>query len=421
MQTRNRRRGFSLIELMIALLVCAFGVAAAAKISSSAVRSSRRGTEAVDLGQRARLISRQLRVDLRLAGEGSTGAIGVAASPPWTALSANYHNVTNGEDAIPAISGANNITSVGLPNGATTPPWPTDAIMLVVPDAATHSITAQPTASGIGAQIQLIGPDFPPCATPGACPAQCPSGFVYIADHAAATGAGKSQIANISSITQGGGPVGAQITLADNLMFDVSPSAEVMCARVTTYLIAIPAAGSGSTIPWLMRSDLSAAGGTSAIGGGGSGQVFVNTNAIEFDSPGVWDLQVAYAFSSENTTVPSGRNTVPSDRWAFANPNSYSAGATSPFVGGNCNWCGWFEVREVRYSMLVGSVRALLEKDQIVGEAAAEDGPLVGPNAGQITMPIEVGRYRLTAGETLQTLRMFDKALPSGQGIATPY
>jgi prepilin-type N-terminal cleavage/methylation domain-containing protein len=381
----RRKLGFSMVELMIALAICAFGIAAAAKISSSAVRSSRRGSETVDLGQRARLVSRQLRVDLRLAGVGSTGAIGVDnGQAPWSTIDTGYGSTPH---AIPAVTGANNIgASTTLPGGVKTPPWLTDAIQIVVPDPTTRQTTSEAVAAG-ASLIPLLA-TVPAIAFP-----TCPNRLVYISDHAAANAAGRTQIS-----AQGGACTGC-VNIVGTTQFNMAPGADVMCARISTYFVGQPA---GSQIYWLMRSDLDPAQGQTAVNGA-QGTVYVNTTpnmTTLLHSPGVYDLQVAYAFSSEF----AGRAAAPAGRWAFA---------STPGVDPTATMTNWFEAREVRFNMLVTNVRELTESGQPIPELASEDGAV-------IQIPIERSRFRLTAGESLVSLRLFDKAMTAGI-VATPY
>jgi hypothetical protein len=385
-----------MVELMIALAIVAFAIVAAAKISSSAVRSSRRGTETVDIGQHARLISRQLRVDLRLAGEGSTGAIGVDSTTFWNNFSGTFSS--GGYNMMPAVTGANNITAgTSIASGAVvTPNWVTDAIQLVVPDPATRVQIVDPYRAGMGAPSLNLAPlqTFP---------TTCPGGLVYIVDHGAANGAGKTQLA-----IHGGACTGC-VKINDTTIFNIAPGAEVMCARISTYFVGVPAAGN-TTVPWLLRSDIDPATTPVAVSGA-AGTVNVSGSGgpgAWMDAPGVYDLQIAYAFSSELSGMARGVTpTSPAGRWAYAPGGTADPNSTSS---------GWFEVREIRFDMLVASVRAITDINGVtttLPEMAAEDG-------AQIPMPPEQGRFRLSAGESLMTLRLFDKALPQGVP-ATPY
>jgi hypothetical protein len=67
----------------------------------------------------------------------------------------------------------------------------------------------------------------------------------------------------------------------------------------------------------------------------------------------------------------------------------------------------------VRLSLLLTNLRQLTDAAGTVGELAAEDGSPVAP-------PIERGRFRITAAETLNSLRFFDKVVPAGVA-AEPY
>lgn len=383
---------------MIALLICGIGILAAVKVSQSAVRSSARSSQTTDIGARARIISRQLRTDLRLAGEGSTGAIGAwTGNEPWATIIPNYVSLApSSRMAIPAVSGANNIASSLSIAGFKTMPYPTDAIMIVVPDPSTRTqfdyATPQNSTTFAVANDPTHG-------------LGCPNGMVYISDHASSNGAGRTQIANVQPQPGGIVTVGAVTTvnLRDQLVFDVTAGAEIMCARVSTYFVGLPVSlQPNGTVPWLMRSDLQALTKPTLLPGA-SGAAYLGNATIavgDLDAPGVYDLQVAYSLSS----VFLNRTTPVNMRWAF-NGQSGSPDPTTIAA----SKAGWFEVRQVRFNMLFGSVRAVANSGTLtsVPEPPAEDG-------APIPMPIDRGRYRVTAGELLTSIRFFDKAVPSG-------
>jgi hypothetical protein len=372
-------------------LICAIAIVAAAKVSSSAIRSSKRGSESNDLGQRARLVSKQLRADLRLAGVGSTGAIGVdIGAQPWTTM--GFPSAQNFQ-SISAIRGANNIpANTAIAGVGPTPNWVTDAVMLVVPDPSTNTQTTIPAlkASQVLTLLNVL-PSFATCQ------------MVLIVDHGSSNGGGRTQIANIGPPPVPGSPSTVTIN-PDSLQFDVAPGADVMCARVSTYFIAIPPL---QNLPWLYRADLAKAAVPGAVNGANPGNVVYVSNATP-EAPGVWDLQLAYSFSSE--TPGTTRTTTPPNRWAFNVPLSpINPDAPTPR--------GWFEVRQARLSMLIGSLRPLLESPsnagQTINDLSAEDG-------APVPLPIERGRFRITAGEVFASLRLFDKVVPSGI-TAEPY
>jgi hypothetical protein len=129
--------------------------------------------------------------------------------------------------------------------------------------------------------------------------------------------------------------------------------------------------------------------------------VGAGAGANDLDAPSVWDMQIAYSFSSEVTGV-NRTGTAPLARWAYA-------------VGSSVNPVGkdWFEARQMRFSMLVAGMRQMTETAGIVSDPASENGAV-------IPLPIERGRFRLTAGEVFASLRMFDKVVPKGIS-AEPY
>lgn len=76
MNARRRARGFTLVEMIVAVLIGSVGVVLAAKVAQVILRQSSKGQQSTDFHTRARLVTRQFRADLRAAGVGSTGAVG---------------------------------------------------------------------------------------------------------------------------------------------------------------------------------------------------------------------------------------------------------------------------------------------------------------------------------------------------------
>jgi prepilin-type N-terminal cleavage/methylation domain-containing protein len=397
---RSATLGFSIIELMIALAISALGIAAASQMAGSAVRSARRGTETADLATRARLLGRQIRLDLRLAGVGSTGAIGVDSTvAPWNTNGGQglvwFPSDGTGYAAIPAIRGTNNIASgqtVTTVEGSATPLAGSDALTIVVPDP---SRSAHTTALSPRDSLQLFLDTVPACQ---------PNEFIYIADHSAANAAGRTQITNWA--------VAGPVVQTDRLQFDIPPSSEVMCARISTYWVgSLPTtAGGVPGVNWLFRTELGSqapgggAGAVNVINGAGGLPALIGGNSIGLDAPAIEDFQVAYRFSS----FAVGAAATPDQRWAFAANSGYAAPPGT----------NWFEVRQVRFNLMVSAVRgvedAVAGVDAVIQEQRAEDGQ------GTLALMRARGRFQFASGETLMSIRFYDKNLPSTVA-AEPY
>jgi hypothetical protein len=162
----------------------------------------------------------------------------------------------------------------------------------VVPDPSTRQEAV--SASGRGAT-----------SIAGTAAMSCPTRMVYISDHSASNGAGRSQLTQILDRTT---PV--MLAAGESLLFDLAPGVQVMCARVSVYWLAAPA---GSPVPWLHRTDVQPAVAPAALVGA-SGRVYVSAVPAGADlvAPGVHDMQLAYAFSSELPGL--GRAATPAQR-----------------------------------------------------------------------------------------------------------
>jgi prepilin-type N-terminal cleavage/methylation domain-containing protein len=377
-----RRRGFTLVELMIAVLIAAFTVLVAANVASVVVRQAAKGRQATDFNSRARVIGKQLRADVRLAGIGSTGA--VTANPGSAVLGAIITGNTPVGDfpAIPAVAGCNNVASAGILAGS-------DVIQLIVANPTMHGTTELTAAQG---QTALTMVDAAPLADPSCT-------MLYIVDHSTPGGNGRTQLA------MRGGVGGNVVTLNDPLNFTVQSGSDVMCGRVSTYWVGDPNGdGYGD---FLARSDLT--GPATPICAG----VFLPTGAGPQDmvAPGVVDLQIAYAFSAEvfrNNGDPLPANAE--DRWAF---KAGGGGVPAAYFGATA--FNWFEVRMVRFNILTKRMRAIDTSAVQVPVTRAEDGaPAMG------SLPAAVAPEWLTTTEVLTNLRYFDSGMPAGVQ-AEPY
>lgn len=363
--------GFTLVEMLVAVTIGAFGIAAAAAVARTAVQQSGRGRQVNMLHSTSRLVIRQLRADLDVAGLGSTGAVAADCSgATWGAICGPTPGA--GFSAIPAIRGANNVAgSVGGINVRAG----SDALQLIVPDPSTRATTTRPAATN--SSIVYVPP--------------MPCRMLYVSDHSAPNGAGRTQV-----IVMGARNV-RNPSSAERLQFPVFEGSDVMCARLTTYWV--------DEDGWLYRSD--AIPGTGPAGTLGVLSVPTTAPANRV-APGVEDLQIAYRFSSELT---GNRLAPPPDRWAYDDDPGGTAVeaaiAASPAAA-------WFEVRQVRISMLTRSLRAVGEPGAILAEAALEDRP------DDIDLRQGYARSVIRSSAVIRTLRYYDMSSPGGLN-AEPY
>lgn len=388
----GRRHGFTLIEMMVAVVVGALAVVVAAKVAQVVIRQSKQGQQSTDFNARARLFTRQIRMDLRAAGYGSTGAVAVDNTrPPWVGMTIQ---TTNNKPAIAVVAGANNIAGP-VPVGPTAIRADSDAMMLVVPNPGIFGLT-----DGWNQQSNLAINLAPPPMNPLPVVqplASCATGYVYIVDNTAPNGAGRVQLARFVSV------VNDVVTLADSLQFTLAPGSSVMCARLSTYWVDVQG--------WLHRTDFGPAPTPQPIGG----LVWIDTSRIAqgFDllAPGVIDLQIAYRFSSElylNEGLVIPPPTVLDAQWAFEdNPNNVDG-----YLGPRPQH--WFEVRRVRLNALLTSLREVDPRNFGQKERAfREDG-----QPSNVNRPLRA--EWTTTTEALTNLRYFDYGAPQGV-VAEPY
>ncbi|MBK6684482.1 MAG: prepilin-type N-terminal cleavage/methylation domain-containing protein [Deltaproteobacteria bacterium] len=367
-------RGFTLLEMMVALGVSAVVVLTTAEVARYAVSASEGGGQRTELSSRVQLATTQLRSDLMRAGSGSTGAVagnGVA----WGAGGITVVSAGNAFPAIPVVRGLDNVPA-GTTVGGIVAREGSDIVQLVVPGLDPNDLQLTTAISHVGT-LALEAP----VALPGgrACP------FLYVVDHGAPNGAGRTQLLNYVPGTSG------PISLLDPLAFTVSPGSEVTCARISTWWV--------SDNRELRRSDLlpGAAFGT-------NGEIFTSPNAAgisDIITPGVEDLQIAYVFSSMAPGATPGQRT-----FGAPAPEDYNVTAQVDSA--------WFEVRSVRYNILGRALRAA---------GAAGGAPTVPIVENRAAPLILNGRYSFTAGRgavELTTLRMFDDSAESTL-TAEPY
>ncbi len=393
---RSRRRGFTLLELMVGVVIGAISVAVAAKVAQVVIKQSARGRERTDFHARAQSFTRQLRADIRVAGMGSSGAI-AWASPPPIAFPAVTYQTPNGYEAMPAVTGANNVAATGI-NGLTSQAG-TDFLQLVVPDPSTAVRSTgfgrvgngqmQMEQFNAGQDPVLGGPTIvaPPCATDPARPAP----LIYIVDNTAPSGAGRAMLAYVASWDAAG------LTIFDAFAFTVAPGARVMCARISTYWV--------DDQGWFHRSDFDRRGqGAQQIAGT---MVMVDAastigNAI---SPGVDDFQIALAMSAD-VQRRRGLALDPATRFVFA------PGGLTPPVPPTRN--EWADVRQVRFNVLSRTLRKVVSTSQGVRLQAREDGA-VPPARSR-----GHGTEWVTSTEVLMSLKFFDEGAPANT-VADPF
>lgn len=370
---RVRSRGFTLVEAMVAIAVGAIAVVMSANIAALVIRNNTQSEQRSDVHTRTRIVFEQLRADIRSAGMGSTGAIGVDVSD---ALFASMAIVTDGgRAAIPAIAVANNVSDGSFRLS-------TDAIQLVVPNAAIIVRTVDRAQDGTR-QLPVDGQLDATCE------------LAYIHDHTSPTGAGRVQVAWIQAASP------TQVTLENNLVFTVAPGSQVMCARISTYWL--------DEDGWLRRTDLRAGASAARVA---VSEVWLSA-ADQNDrlAPGVEAFQVAVALSAEGfrqLDPPVPQPTHPAGRWAFTgrdpNANAVLLGADRQV---------WFEIRQVRVNVYARRMRAAVPERQPFNAEPREDGL-------EFTIMFGSGGEWVTASEAAVNLRVFDSAT-SAEMRAEPY
>ena len=385
----RRAAGFTLLEMMVAVLIGGLSVLVAAKVASVVIRQSAKNQQSTDFNGRTRLLGRQLRNDLRLAGYGSTGAIAVdTGRAPW---SLGMTIPINGKDAIAAVAGANNL-GAGIVLGGTTLLPNSDAMMVAVPNPGLAGVTQAMAPEGAVTWV-LDPPPSNPVLGALQPLSNCGTGFIYVVDHTAPNGAGRAQLMQLVSV------VGDDVTTADQLQFNLAAGSSVVCARLSTYWVDIQG--------WLHRTDFGAAAAPARLG---AGLVFVDTNQVDNDliMPGVLDLQIAYRFSAElhrNTfgVLPPAAQLW--RQWAYEG----RVGNVDGIVTGSPGALeAWFETRMVRLNALLRVARqADPRRFGQTQKAGREDG---NPTNVNRTFRAEW----VTTTESLTNLRFFDHGTPAG-------
>lgn len=371
-----RPRGFSLVEMMIALVIGSVGVSVAAYVAQVAVRQSGRGAQFNQLAASTQIIARQLRTDLESAGFGSTGAVGAQVGSFASTLTPR-----GGWAAIPAVQGVNALDPATSVVGGVRPLAGTDALQVVVPNARRSARTTAVVADGSGrAALFAALDDAAPLAS---CQA---GGLVYVSDHSGSTGAGRTQL----------------LRSTDVLQFDVRVGSDVSCARMSTYWV--------DEAYNLRRADDAPAAGFGQLGG----LRVALPDPDQIIAMGVVDFQVAYRTSTE---LPAGVVGAADQLWAYA-----GAGATLASGALDGSVAAWFEVRQVRFNLVFRTLRAVDDQGATDVSLATEDRTAADLNA---LLPA-AGRSRayrfarVTSSQSLTNLRFFDQAVPSGIA-AEPY
>ncbi len=376
------RRGFTLIEMLVALGVGSLALIAAAQIATMGVQSSGRGEQATEMASRTRLVAQQLRSDLSHAGYGSNGLIGVTG-PWWASAGAGTVFATPfGSQAIAAIRGANNLVN-GSQVGGVPVLRESDVVQLVVPDPdpTPGRIRRVEVPIAAGAFTLTLPPPDP--LAPNPMPTGCP--FLYVVDHASPNGAGRTQI-----LRHNGAPSTTTITLLDPLAFPLPQGSEVLCARVSTYWV--------DRTFRLHRSDLSPTAPMVAVGATGLVTTVAATDVI---APGVVDLQLAFVF---NAMAP-GASAAVHTMGALPPAGPYAPGAG----------VGWAEVRSVRYTLVGRALRQVTNPGRNIDIPQFEDRP-----ANTVQMPSTYDTHVVAGGVELTTLRYFDE-IADANVAAEPY
>lgn len=372
---REKTRGFTLIEVMVAALVGGISILVAAKVAQVVIRQSAQGRERTDFHTRAQTFTRQLRADIRVAGLGSTGAIAFSNTVGALGGAASY-NTANGYTAIPAVTAVSNVGAIGI--GPATTQAGTDILQLVVPDPSSTTLAVGFGRAGtnvIDMQDFFAGTQRPPCIT------ERPNALLYILDTTSPTGAGSAQLAFVQ------GWAVNQLIISGTFQFTVSPGARVMCARISTYWV--------DDQGWLHRSDVDDAGdGVTRI----AGSLVMVGNAPAFAdamSPGVDDFQVALGMSAD---VFRRRGAAPNPATRFV----FSPGGIAPPAGPGLD--EWADVRDVRFNILTRTLRKINEVGGVRQPTAREDGPAPA-QARSMAHAMEW----VTSTEVLVSLRYYDE------------
>ncbi|MBI4818527.1 MAG: prepilin-type N-terminal cleavage/methylation domain-containing protein [Deltaproteobacteria bacterium] len=409
LRTHHRAaRGFTLIELMIALAIGSFGLAAAANVVHWATRKSGQGEQKTDVTSRARIISQQLRQDAQLAGYGSSGAIanrcGVGA---WAGGQMASLCVTSvqGHNAVPAVRGFDNVP-VGTTFGGNTVKVGTDILELVVPNPATAVPTIADMAGGVGGQTLSL--DNGALAHPNylsllAC--LNATGMIYIVDNGGANGVGRAYLgrATPTLLTSAGTVVmNGTDTLATNLgSFNIPRGSTVMCGRVSVYWVDLNDV--------FHRTDLRTAGfGASVYRDDGNSVGVVWTAPASFGADviasGVEDFQVAYGVSAfVNTVTPGAASATGNFNFGGVNLNPTAGNALA-------NDRNWFEIRTIRFSILMRGLRAVEEVKSAAASymSAGMVQPLMENQPTAHRVPIQFQPTLVNGASDLPNLRYYD-------------
>lgn len=380
---RRTTAGFTLLEMIIAVVIGGISVLMAAQIAQTVMRQNAKGKQRTDFTSRSRLLGKQLRSDLKLAGIGATGAVAVdPGSGPFGAMS---FQTASGFWAIPVIAGATNVpASAGTLNFQAG----SDAIQLVVPNPSQLIHTQDRATAGTNV-LTFAGPPGEDAGALAGCT------MVYISDHSAPNGSGRAQVAFLNAVTP------ATVQLDGTLQFTVAPGSDVMCARISTYWV--------DDQFMFRRNDLTVGG--TVVRPVGNAWAFIDSAATDTEvSPGVLDLQIAYRVSSEvyraANAAPPGD---PDQQWAYTGSGANAdASMNTP--------ASWFEVRMVRINILGRTLRRIDTNTDARAYARLEDGVGLPP------IPVSWNHTAewISTTETVTNLRYYDFGAPE-RVPAEPY
>jgi prepilin-type N-terminal cleavage/methylation domain-containing protein len=445
----RKRNGFTLVELIVATLVGAIGVAAAFAFARSQLQGYATQTEASHMQSSAQLVLEALARDVRNAGYGTS----FWAGSPNLAFNGQMFSVdANGRSkGFPAVGMANNITTAGVMPGS-------DAIsfLRILSNSTTLTPTPMPCSlnNGTGSPFQyttdplswsnltcLSGTmvDFPVAAlllvTDSSRPTGEPEGMLVAAASNPPPAAPTFNLANRFHITPGRGgcfsccpPAPAQPPITATCPPQGGGlGSTVVCAQPVTYwlddqgrLRMWRARGTGSTTDWGGTTNLCHNGGCGAnwpsLPSNPNGP---NTTDLVL-AEGVEDLQFAFLMSNDPNLPGAAQG-----QWVTS-PNLLLAPEMMS------------EVRVVRISAIVRTARAFQDNN---GAGESRGGLLNLPGEGGIQMEDHVlanvqtvgcttpgtcydpryMRRRLTFEAELRNMRIFDALSTNQRGYQQVY
>jgi prepilin-type N-terminal cleavage/methylation domain-containing protein len=272
--TEEKMRGFSLVELLIAMALGLVVLAATTQLFKSGMDATRLVTQSSEMHQNVRATLNLMAKDVSMAGSGlPSGGLalpyGVGSTASFFAVDPTQawlaNNTYPGNYMYGIISGPNNGIEIG--NGATIAATgkASDAITVVYADYAfplnQYTVTFPVATNPNGDLVTFAPPAVPPAGFPAI---QSPTG-IQVGDLILLSNNAGSAVGEVTGIT----PVGTKTNLAfangDPLKINQTGAANGNIARIVaggttigtriwaiTYFIEVPAAATGQ-VPRLMR------------------------------------------------------------------------------------------------------------------------------------------------------------------------